>query len=418
MRRTGRMKDTPRVKPVRKIEINENFAKWKLPVIIVLLLGGIALIVFAALKVVRVQPGWQTITAEGGMEDTCAYDFTLQYLLGETEEKTNDENREVTQLYTQTASQAYKIFSSDTAYENVGNLYYLNHNVNQDISVEPALYDALELMTERGGRLLYLAPIYENHRSLLASIYDDEAALFDPTTDPDTKAFYEKTMTFVHDPASVELRLLGDNKVHLYVSDEYLVYAGKMDIENFVELDWLRNAFVIDYMAETFLAAGRTNAIFTSYDGFTRYVDQTGRSYDVNLLCGGIRVATMQYADVTSFVWLRNYPIDESERLDFYVWEDGRVSHSHLDPADGLQKSAGSDLVGYSRTLGCAETALLLAPVYIADAMDYAALEDLPQKGVEYAFARIKTLYVSDKTATFLNLLNGNPAYEVPKNEE
>ena len=98
MRRTGRMKDTPRVKPVTRIEIKEKFSKWRIPLIIILFVGGITLTVLAAIKAVRIQPGWQTITADGGMTDTCVYDFTLQYLLGETEQKTNEENSAVAEL--------------------------------------------------------------------------------------------------------------------------------------------------------------------------------------------------------------------------------------------------------------------------------------------------------------------------------
>ena len=418
MRRTGRMKDTPRVKPVRKIEINENFSKWKIPLIIILFVGGITLTVLAALKMVRVQPGWQTISADGGMTDTCVYDFTLQYLLGETEQKTNEENSAVAELYMTSAAQAHKIFSADTAYENVNNLYYLNHNANQEVSLEPALYSALELMVKEGGRRLYLAPIYENNRALLASLEDYEAEELDPTANEDTKAFYEETLPFVNDPEKVDLKLLGNNKVCLQVSNDYLVYAGKMGIENFVELDWLRNAFIIDYMAEEFIAAGHTNGILVSYDGFTRNLDQTDRSYDVNLLCSGARVATAQYQNVKSFVWLRDYPMSELERLDFYAWEDGRVNHRYLDPADGLQKSVNSDFVGYSRSLGCAEVALKIAPVYIAEGVSGQALAALPGEGVEYVLAGLKNVYVSDKTVTFLNLLNGEPIYEVPGNEE
>lgn len=418
MRKTGRMRSTPRVKPVKKIEINENFAKWKIPLIIILFLGGITLVVLAAVKTVRIQPGWQTISADGGMTDTCVYDFTLQYLLGETEMKTNEENREVSQLYMTSAAQAHKIFSADTAYENVNNLYYLNRNANQEVALDPALYDALELMVKEGGRRLYLGPIYENNRALLASLEDYEAEELDPALNEDTKAYYEETLRFVNDPEKVDLKLLGDNKVCLQVSNDYLVYAGKMGIEDFLELDWLRNAFIIDYMAECFITAGHTNGILVSYDGFTRNLDQSGRSYDVNFLCSGARVATAQYQNVKSFVWLRDYPMDEKERLDFYAWEDGRVNHRYLDPADGLQKAANSDFVGYSRTLSCAETALKLAPVYIADGVNVQNLAALPGEGVEYVLAGLKNVYVSDKTVTFLNLLNGEPIYEVPGYEE
>ena len=416
MRKTGRLKRTPSVPPVRRIVLPEKFSKWKILLIAVLFAGGITLAVMAAVNMVRIQPGWQTIQVDSGLENTVAYDFTLQYLLGQTDQKTNKENSAVTEIYTQAAADAYRIFCAEDL-DGEKNIYYINRNPGQQIEVDGALYEAFSLLAQSGSRALYLAPVYENNRVLLASDDDLEAAQYDPAKNPDVQTYYEEVLAFAADPEMVELELLGNNQVRLNVSQEYAAYAAENGIEDFIDLDWMRNAFVIDYLADVLIQAGYTNGVLLSYDGFTRNLDQTGRTYTTNLHDGtvyaGNRVASMEYTGVQSMVWLRDYPISETEVLDFYCWQDGRISHAHLDPADGLAKAAVRDFVGYSRSLGCAELLLQIAPVYTADQMDWDALAALPQAEAEYAVVSEGTLYASDRNVTFTNC-DYEVRYDVP----
>ena len=133
----------------------------------------------------------------------------------------------------------------------------------------------------------------------------------------------------------------------------------------------------------------------------------------------GYRAGTMNYTGVGALVWLRSYPITPEDKPDYYVWDDGHVTTSRLDPADGGEKSVCTDMVVYSRDLNCAQILVQSMPVYVADSMDWQALSKLPANGVEYVAVYNHIIYTSDKTTTLvLNYEYGKPQYTVPGGEE
>ncbi len=417
MRKTGKLKNDPPVKPVRSIQVPVTVTKKKVLLIASLLAVGIALIVWAIVAFLTVPKGWANIEPPPGLENTCVYEFSLRYLLGETDEKTNREKNAVTELYVQAAEDAYRIFSENEI-KDVKNIYYINQHVGEKVQVDPALYNALALLTEDGRRALYLAPIHENNRALIACTDDTWAEEYDPTRNEDTEILYSELLTFIQDPEHVELELLGENQVRLVVSDEYQKYTEENGFDKFITLDWTRNAFVTDYIADALIARGYCNGILTSYDGYIRNLG-TKEVLEQAIFDGTVnrnyRVATMQHTGVGAMIWMRNYPISMDDlNVDYYVWENGRVSHTRLDAADGLPKSACSDFVVYSRSLSCAQILDRTMDVYIADQMDWEAVADLPGAGVEFVAVDKGIVYASDRDVTFSNLEYGDPEYELP----
>ena len=60
--------------------------------------------------------------------------------------------------------------------EEFHNLRYINAHPNEDVTVDAALYAALELLEGSGTRYHYLAALYEQYYSLFNSATDAEAA--------------------------------------------------------------------------------------------------------------------------------------------------------------------------------------------------------------------------------------------------
>lgn len=150
------------------------------------------------------------------------------------------------------------------------------------------------------------------------------------------------------------MELLGDGKVRLRVSDEYLEFARENGISCFVDLGWLENAFIADYLAGTLEAAGFTRGALISEDGFMRCLDtETGSEY----------------------------------AFDFTHREDGTLRSPFLDVSDGLDSCAAPELCGWSEDAGCAAIALELAPIFIADALNVEAVEALENEGITVYYA-------------------------------
>ena len=104
-----------------------------------------------------------------------------------------------------------------------------------------------------------------------------------PRENKETAAYFEEFLTYANDPDAVDLELLGDNRVRLHVSEEYLAFAAENGIDSFIDFYWMKNAFIVDYLAESLADAGFTNGSISSYDGFVRNLDERDVSYSFNI---------------------------------------------------------------------------------------------------------------------------------------
>lgn len=417
MKRFGRKSNMPMGEPVKKIEVSDSHRTLKIWLVVLLAALGITLIVTSIVGLVKTNPGWTTISADQSVEESCSGDFVFQYLLGQGDQPANFEQRDVTKVYAQAAKDAYQIFHAEQSFPGVNNVLYLNQHVNEAVQVPQALYEAFEMLEEYENRAIFLAPVYREYIGLFLSSDDYVAQAYDPSRNPGAKAYFEEVLTFTGSEEMIRLELLGDHRVKLCVSEDYLQFAQKNGITAYVDFYWMKNAFIADYLAQELTEAGYTNGILSSFDGFHRNLDTTDRSYRLNLFdrVGNdvYPAAVMEYSNVSALVTLRNYPTSALGVQLYYQWQDGSYTSCHIDPADGRSKSAINDLLGYSKTLGCAEILMQLYPVYVAEMLDEAAL---PSQGVETIYCKDYEIYASDASAAISQLYEkDNIVYRMKK---
>jgi len=178
----------------------------------------------------------------------------------------------------------------------------------------------------------------------------------------------------------------------------------KNGITDFIDFSWMKNAFIIDYIADTFLEYGYTNGCITSYDGFVRNLDDRGTAYSFAVYSrSGNEInqpAILHYSGTRSLVYLRNYMLSEKDAYHYYEMEDGKIRTIYLDPADGLCKSAVNDLISYSNDLGCAEILLSVCSIYIANELDTAKLDALTEYGIYSVYMHEGELMYNDSELT------------------
>ena len=88
---------------------------------------------------------------------------------------------------------------------------------------------------------------------------------------PDDDAAEKKTAAvaaFTQNPDDISLELSGENQVCLHVSDAYQAYAAEMGYTAYLDFFWMKNAFLIDYLADTIRGEGYQLGIISSKDGF------------------------------------------------------------------------------------------------------------------------------------------------------
>lgn len=370
---------------------------------------GVVLLSGAFTRLVTPQTGWQTIEANATDETSCAGDFMFLYPLGAGGASASAEARALKALYTQAAVEGWRLFSVEASYAGVHNVSFLNRHPNEPVTLDPALYRAFELIERSGDRTLYLAPILEMYEGIFSCQGDWQAADFDPYASDALRALCGEAVAFARDPAQIDLRLLGDGRAELFVSDEYLAYAGEQEIGRFIDFGFMKNAFLADYLAGALTAGGYASGTLSSFDGYARNLDSAGGTeYALNLydLSGGVLypAATLRYEGARSFCSLRDYPLTGQDASRFFAYEDGTVRGPYLDARDGLPKAALHDLTLTSSALSCAELLLAAIPVYVTDAFDEAAALALSDQGANIVYCRGRTLVCTDENVRLTDL--------------
>lgn len=392
----------PYIKPVTRLELSESNIKLRWIAIAVLLAIAVVSIGYGFYSLVSTEPGWQEITVASD-EVNCSADFKFLYDYGAEGGNPTAQAKKLEALYSQLTVSACKLFSPYVA--GTDNLYAINAAVNEVITVAPELYDALALISGSGSRHAFMGPAKALYEPVFLSASDAEAALYDPMKDPERQALVRETAAFCADPEMVSLELLGGSQVRLRVSDAYLAFAEENDIEVFLDLDWMTNAFVIDYMADALAAEGFTCGYLVSYDGFTRNLYGREMFFSQNIYhCVDNTVylpASLAYYGPMSLVSLRSYPLSEQDRWHYYAYEDGSITTVYLDPSDGLSKASIDGITAYSRDAGCAEIVLKLAPVFTAEVFDAGNLELLAHQGIHSVRCIGNSILCTEKTAPF-----------------
>lgn len=406
MKRYAREKTPPPVKPVQRVEVSDKHRKLKWVLAAVFLALGVTLIAFGVREYFNQEPGWQIVGITSTEEASCSGEFVFNYLYGAGDLPANIEAKELGKLYTEATVHAYRLFSEDTCFEGVYNPAYLNAHPGEAVTVEEPLYRAFSLLEQSGTRALYLAPVYNEYRAMFSCDRDDQAALYDPAKDPEQAEYISALTAFVCSEDAVKLELLGDNRVRLLVSEEYQSFAESWEITSFIDFFWMKNAFIADYLAERMTEKGFTNGTISSFDGFSRNLDTTDRSYRLNLFDKQentvYQAAVMEYQDLSALVALRAFPVHNMDSLHYYAWQDGTVSNCYIDPLTGKSTAATSSLTGYGEST-CGEILTQLLPVYLKETLDTEALDTLAESGIQTVYFENGKLLSTDDMATFLD---------------
>lgn len=370
----------PYLRPVTRVELDQTNVKLRWILVVAFLVIAITAFGIGMNEVLKTEPGWQSVRATSDQPNSSA-EFVLMYDFSQSGAAASQVNKELENYYSQLCEEAFGIFSPDIAKAGLQNVNYVNASPNQEISVDPALYAAFELLQQYSNRSIFLAPVYVEYDRIFRSESDPEAMDNDPARNTEVHAYLQELIRYTSDENMVSLDLLGNNHVRLNVADAYLEYARENDIVEFIDFAWLRNAFVADYMAECLVEQGYTDGYVASYDGFTRNLMQTETTFQMNLfnLEGrDIKLpAVMEYTSPASLVFLRSYPIEEMDEWNSYVYDDGTIVTGFIDPCDGVSKSSLTNMVSYSKNYGCAEILMQMIPIYVADEFRAEAVNDL-----------------------------------------
>lgn len=406
---TARKRRSKPPRPPVEIELNESHVGRRLIAAVVLLVLGASMLVYAFMQLMEPGDEWITVEASSS-EASCGSEFSFLYRPGSGELSYSADRKAVTNQYSQLCREAYELFHPQEAFEGVNNIYAINRHPNEVLEVDEGLYQAFSAVDRSGSRAIYLGPVYVRYDDLFFCEDDSQLVDFDPRLSEEVAEEYQDILRFANDPQSIRLELLGEGKIRLYVSEEYLTCARQEGIEDFIDFAWMRNAFIADFIAEALTAEGYTHGVLSSYDGFIRNLDSSGRAYSMQIYDrdqgAGYTAAVLEYQGPKSVVSLWDFPVNELDAYRFYVLRSGEIRTPYLDPADALCKSAVHDLVGYAQDKSCGELLLTLMPAYIAEEIQTEELVRLAGEGVQSIFCQDGVVRYTDPEVKFSQFYN------------
>lgn len=397
MGRSGRRSSGSGLPPVRQIELSEKDRKKRLILLVILLAIAVVSLTVGMFSALNTEPGWTAVECTASVIN-CSNDLVFQYCYGQSERSATEEKKALTLLYSEATVDAYRIF-----YEEV---LTLGTTVNEPIVVDHALYEALELINQSGNRCLYLAPVYAEYNRIFNSENEVEATDADPGQNPELVGYITELVGFANDPEMIRVELLGNDQAKLYVAPEYLTFAETNEITEFLDLGWMTNAFIVDYIADVVLNAGFANGYLVSYDGFTRNMDNRGERFGLSLFNrqkNDIHLAaTMEYEQPLAIVYVRDFPMSTQDKYHYYPFHNGRIASAMIDPEDGMCKTASDCFVFSASDLSCAQLLLKTIPVFLTDSLDVASLDALKTQGISSIWFEGMTLYCNDSALEIL----------------
>ena len=407
MRMNKGRENAPIEKPVQKIELSEKGVTKRAILAVALLTFGLIFIGYSVYNWLSRDNGWTKIEPTKITAESAAADLNLIYELGVSDMASTAEYKAVSALYTELCANAFRIFHSDYGYDGVHNPYYINRNIGQQIEVDPALYRAFEQIEQSGNRFLFAAPFYTEYRNMFTDTEDHSAAQLDPYKNESVAEYFAQLSAFTSSEEHVDLELLGDDRVRLVVSDEFKAFADENGIDSFIDFFWAKNAFIIDYIADSLVAEGYVYGSISSVDGFIRTFDTRDGSFTYELLGrvgkNAYKAGKLEYDGKNSIVFLRSFKLYDTDMI-YYRYKDGTERHAYIDVNDGLCKNALDTLTAYSAELSCGQVLLMAMPVYVANELDVESLAHLADKGVYAIWFDDAVLCYNEESAVIKDL--------------
>ncbi len=387
MGRTVKDPNRRQPKPVQKVQLSEKNVGRRIVLVVLFLAIGSGFLVYGFMNFLRGDSGWREISVKAGSELNCSEDFTLKYNVGAGGVSAGGEAKALSLIYTDAAVKGYRLFNIDESFDDVTNLYDINQHPNEVMTVDPVLYDALKKVSDANCREIYLGPLYASLENLCMSNDDAAAAQFDPEKDDDAAEEAAAVAAFAQNPDDISMEFPGENQVCLHVSDAYQAYAAEMGYTAYLDFFWMKNAFLIDYLADTIRGEGYQLGIISSKDGFVRCLDETGEKeyqYPLYHLSGNEIQShgTMTYEGPKSIVFFHAYQAGSPDTYRYYQYQDKTMRTPYLSASDGKDHTAASELLVYSGEYGCADTLLAALSDYQAESLSGESLKTLASQKI------------------------------------
>ena len=168
--------------------------------------------------------------------------------------------------YASSFDKIYELVSEYEEIEGIYNIYYINNHVNEDVAIEPVLYNYLKKIYDLNPKYLIEAPLYDYWQGMIYSKDVNQRNKIEPENNTEIKNSLDY---FVNTSLNkISISFLDDYKIRVNVEDDY----KKIEDENpYISLSLFYDAVIMDYIKSYLAKSNHSDGYIISSNGF--YLD-------------------------------------------------------------------------------------------------------------------------------------------------
>ena len=314
----------------------------------------------------------------------------------------NQKQKRAIEIYSSTLKNIYKITDPSSTYEDVDSLASINVNPNKEVSISKTLYGYLEKANEVGNNenySLFSSPLFDEWQRLISLKELTSSLTYDPLNDLDEGKYLSDLSSFINDPNHISLTLLGEEKVRLNVSEEYLNFRKQNEISSpLTSFGPLRGAIEIETLVEAFQKEGFHDGFFSNQRGLGATLDLTPGLNHVIQAKGSnekVHVGNLTYPSSHAFCkyarFLKGYSIQK---------EENTYNRSlYLDLSTGEGDAVFESVGLYSSSISLWDLTLLSERMCGLSSVDEASAILNSASGTDYLYATTSSPTIFQTTA-------------------
>ena len=343
----------------------------RLFIVILLVVIAACSFTFGINYLINGEKGYQEVTVSTN-SPSSAFEMKFIYNFGQTDLSVPAEKRAVTKLYSDLSLYYYHLFDVYKTYSGLNNIASINNSPNVELTVPSDLYNSLKIATKDEHRNIYLGPIYEVYNVLFSCESDIDASNWDPLKSSEIRSYFDSILEFAKSDNYIHLEFKDDNVIILHVNEEYIALAKEIGVSHFIDFYYIKNAFIVDFIADKMIESGYTHGSISSLDGYVRNFDDTGNEYSYdyfNTTDHGIEaVGKLTYTNFSSICTLHPFVLTDLEASEFiYQYKNGEYVTRYISIEDGLSHDSSCAVVVFSEKLKCTDLMYAVLPYYQND---------------------------------------------------
>ena len=371
------------------------------------------------------EEGFYTLSAsssETSGDYSQGYTATL-YFSGKSKEIKNKLS-EAEQIYASSLEHTYMIYDDVVEHTGYSSLSVINDNINKDLDVSQELYTLLEDLlaksTVSNNYSIYADPLYDYWDGLYSLTANDKESS-DPKNNLDAKTRLETIVSYINDENHVKLNLLGNNRVHLHVSEDYVSFRRDNNMStSYISMNVLKEAYRLEDLANKLTEAGYTTGYITTKDG--ALVSLKDHENPVYVLYDReeeqtIRYAAAQFTSPSSATSLRRFASGDVslDYVPYYKLSDGTIRNSVLNVRTGYGDETYVSSTLFVKSLNVIDTCLNSYNLSVKSGEDIKGYLSGLNEEAYYIYTKndgSKIAYVSENLASYVSV-NQSAGYEL-----